>query len=177
MRVSTFYEHDSTREAFSWLRFTYATQAQLGLLPAFRRDSDLHKNPVPPISAENEVQVLQKLAEYFAQQYASYPTSLEEDIDELASGKHSFGSDRRNALVVIKGEKEVCRFYMALAEIAVPMLQSSWAEQQDAIQAQFCGHDDVDRYVRACVVPLLQQKVAQAQFAAAGPAPGTGSYY
>ena len=159
------------------MRFVYATQAQLGLLPAFRRDSDLYKNPVPPISTENEVQVLQKLAEYFKAQYEGYPTTLEADIEELATGKHSFGGERRNALVVIKGEKEVCRFYMALADIAVPMLQSTWAEQQDVIQQQYCGHDDVDRYVRACVAPLLQQKLAEAQFVAAGQSGGAPGYY
>jgi hypothetical protein len=51
-----------------------------------------------------------------------YPTSLEEDMRVLQDGVFPFGSDRRNALVIIKGEKEVCHFWIKLAEHAIPLL-------------------------------------------------------
>lgn len=171
-RVSTYYAHAATREIFSWLRFAFATQEQLLMLPAITRDTDFAARPVTPVSAENEILVLRKLADLMAEQYSQYGSTLEDDIRELASGKHAFGSNRRNALVVIKGEKEVCRYYMALADICIPMLNSSYAEQAARIDKEFAGSDDLDKYVRSAVRPLLRQKDSQAKFAA-----GTGSTY
>jgi hypothetical protein len=49
--------------------------------------------------------------------------ALQEDKATLASGRYAMGSNCRNALVVMKGEKEVCQHYVDLARIAVPLLE------------------------------------------------------
>ena len=56
-------------------------------------------------------------------QLSKYPTSLAEDLAVLASNVYAFGSDRRNAIVIIKGEKEVCQHYIDLAKLCIPLLE------------------------------------------------------
>ncbi len=49
MRISTWYEHESTQEAFSFLRFSFAQNREVMLLPVLGDDYDLGKKPIKPI--------------------------------------------------------------------------------------------------------------------------------
>jgi hypothetical protein len=117
-------------------------------LPRIYDDSDLGKKPIKPLrygvhsqrllsarwsrrkawvivcvcSRRTEMNVLRDLAARMEAQLKRYPTTLEEDLRVLQDGVFPFGSDRRNALVIIKGEKEVCHFWIKLAELAIPLL-------------------------------------------------------
>ena len=42
----------------------------------------------------------------------------------LEAGTYPFQSNHRNAIVILKGEKEVCHHYIHLAALACPLLQS-----------------------------------------------------
>jgi hypothetical protein len=42
----------------------------------------------------------------------------------LNAGTYAFGSNQRNALVILKGEKEVCQHYVNLATVAIPLLRA-----------------------------------------------------
>lgn len=96
-------------------------------LPKMGEDTELGKNPIQPLSVENETQVLVELARLAQNQLDRYPTTLEEDQAVIASNVHEFGSNRRNSIVVLRGEKEVCHHYVKLASIAVPLLtQQVW---------------------------------------------------
>lgn len=53
--------------------------------------------------------MLGHLAGIMQQQLARYPTSLEEDKALLEANVFPFGSNRRNALVLVYGEKVVCQ--------------------------------------------------------------------
>ena len=66
--------------------------------------------------------MLNDIAERMRLQLSRYPTTLEEDLTVLAAGTYPFGSDRRNAMVIIRGEKEVCHHFIKLAEVCVPLL-------------------------------------------------------
>jgi hypothetical protein len=47
---------------------------------------------------------------------------VQEDLKVLEAGTYPFQSNRRNAMVIIKGEKEVCHHYIALASTAGRLL-------------------------------------------------------
>ncbi len=162
MRISTFYKADSTIEAFSWLRFVCARSYELWSLPRLDSDDfDLARRPIEPLSAENEADALTLLARLAQEQLGAYPTTLEEDVALLASGKFPYGSNRRNALVLVKGEKEVCRYYINLASVAVPMLTGTttkWPDLSAAIARNHGGTGELDVYVRSVVGPLVRKK-------------------
>lgn len=133
IRVSTWYELESTKEAFSFLRFAHAEATEVMLLPQLSEGKNFTKQPVPPISPSNEANVLRTFRQVFQQQLNKYPTSLEEDIATLDAGTYPFGSNRRNALVVVKGEKEVCHHFLQLADECIPLL-----EMEVRLPVRFC---------------------------------------
>lgn len=154
--VGTSYAHPATQEAFSRMRTALATPAQLARRPA--------AGHCPPLSPENEIGALRALASRFALQAAVYPSSLEADSRELDMGGPLPAPSpvRRATLLLLQGEKAVASFFVALPGVVVPLLQSTWTREGAAIQARFAGPDSVAVYVRACVVPLLHQKAAEA---------------
>ena len=117
---------------------------------------------------------------------------LQEDNAVLEAGTYAFQSNHRNAIVILKGEKEVCHHYIKLAEVGVPLLESDvrfcgrgvagkwgrvwrcgctvklalcllqYATAKKAISKLFQGRSDINDYVNAVVVALLKQKSAAA---------------
>ena len=124
VRISTYYDNDSTQEAFSFLRFVHARSHEMSYLPAYasHRDFDWTRRRIEPISIDNELRVLGNLSALCKEQLGRYPTTLEEDVDGLATGKWAFGSNKRNAVVLLRGEKEVCHFYVMLAAEAAAVV-------------------------------------------------------
>lgn len=120
VRVSTFYDNDSTQEAFSFLRFVHARAHEMTYLPAYasQLDFDWTRRRIEPISIDNELRVLGHLAALCQEQLGRYPTTLEQDVAEIESNVWAFGSNKRNALILLRGEKEVCHFYVRLRDEA-----------------------------------------------------------
>jgi tetratricopeptide (TPR) repeat protein len=183
VRISTFYDNDNTAEAFSFLRFVHATSdSELALLPrGIHYDTDFLRASIRPISLESEMGVLRHLAHLCEEQLKRYPTTLEQDIAELESNRHPYGSDHRNILVLLKGEKEVCRHYINLYQTAAHIVQQSNTMTPQALLHELSlryavgstvdDHDDINRYVRNVLYPLIKRKQAQqAQLAAAAAA-------
>lgn len=83
---------------------------------------------------------------------------FQEDVALLGSGELEFGSNRRNCTIVIKGEKEVCHYYIELYREVCDLVDM---ERQNAIQcihAVYCGDDDIDKYMRNVLLPLLEAR-------------------
>jgi hypothetical protein len=127
VRISTFLDYDGTVEAFSFLRFVHARSYELLHLPRMDEDFDLARRPVPPLSCANEAAALRQLRQLCEAQLAGYPTTLAQDRAALASGRHAYGSNRRNVLVLLVGEKEVLAHFVRLAELALPLLDAGAA--------------------------------------------------
>ena len=105
---------------------------------------------VAPISAENEIRVLDRLAEACAVQLAEYERSLADDLEELRSPT-CLDANRRNALVVLAGEKLVCAHYQELAAI---VRESLAAVREPSPGGAMCP-GAVEAYVADVVRPLL----------------------
>ena len=65
-----------------------------------------------PISAAHALRSLQVLAFACQEQLDRYPSSLASDDRRIASGELKPFSNERNALVVVRGEKRICRMYV-----------------------------------------------------------------
>lgn len=74
-------------------------------------------------SCENEIKVIQHFARVFKQQLERYPRTREEDEADIRNGTYEFGSNHRNVIVVLRGEKIVCEYYVNLEKVVVPLLQ------------------------------------------------------
>ena len=174
VRISTFAEYDGTIEAFSFLRFVHARSFELLHLPRMEEDFDLARRPILPLSCANEASVLSHLRLLCEKLLLSYPNSMEEDMDHLKSGRLPYGSNRRNALVLILGEKKVCSHYISLSKLVVPILEDSEKRAQEllpkamALQAKLSSEaefpsdskSNISKYIQSVVVPLLQKKAA-----------------
>lgn len=135
---------------------------------------DLSRRPIPPLSRANEFAVLKALSALAHAALARYPTTLESDRAALnASGVDALPpfSNRRNALVLVIGEKEAAMFCIKLAADAAGMLAAADAvsaletarmtaiagEATGMGQGKACYGRDLARYLRAVVIPLLAE--------------------
>jgi len=141
-------------------------------------DFDLARRPVLPLSCANEAAALRHLAALCSAQLARYSTSLEADRAALAAGVTpsgealAYGSNRRNVLVLLRGEKEVLAHYVALAALAVPLLEAAAAGGAGAAAG---GPAAAPGAHTAHVQLLASAQEARARLAANGAAPGQAS--
>ena len=91
---------------------------------------------VGPLSSRNELEVLASLARLCAAQLSAYPTTLAQDEEELARGEEGGSATcsrrRRDALILLSGEKAICRFYVDLQRAVVARLGNGLEEQGGA---------------------------------------------
>lgn len=167
MRVSTYADNDNTVEAFAFLRYAHASMEELTLLPRIGPDYDFVRRPIQPLSVANELSVLRHLAALAREQLAAYPTSLEQDAAELASGRWGYGSNRRNALVLLHGEKAVCAYYVRLSDTASRIAAAPAGDLEALIAAEHASVSDEDKYVRGTLLPLLRRHRRSLQASAA----------
>ncbi|KAA0173913.1 hypothetical protein FNF27_04671 [Cafeteria roenbergensis] len=155
IRLAACNSHIGTREAFSFLRFAMAEGRDVSRLPYIGRDILLGSKPIAPLSAENEAMVLRALAAACQEQLDGYERSVELDLAELASGTCLRGSNRRNALILLRGEKLTARHFIRLAEVAVPLLSASPEEIAEVVRRPVTEDSEINSYVRAVVRPLV----------------------
>ena len=67
-------------------------------------------------------------------------------------------SNRRNALVLVRGEKEVLCHYVNLADVAIPLLGMEWQECKKVISKHYKGTDDTCVYVNTFVAKLVKSR-------------------
>ncbi len=137
-----------TLEAFSFLRFAFATGSRPPHAPAapalppaapgapppvealselarcprvLDEDRlDLSRRPIAPLSRRNEAAVVAELGRLAAAALDGYPTAAAADAAELA--RAAPGSNRANALTLLLGEKATAAWLVALAREAGPLL-------------------------------------------------------
>jgi hypothetical protein len=145
---------------------------------------DAGTRPIPPLSCANEAAVLAALARQAGDLLRRYPRTLAEDLAELATGCAAPFSNRRNALLLVAGEKTVCEFFVGLHKRLAPLLEARDPAVALADAEALCaggggggevaletgGGDapapplcrDAARYALAAVVPLLRRRAAAA---------------
>jgi hypothetical protein len=184
--ISAHYGIEGTAEAFSWLRFVWATGHDVMALPAdVGPDYDWTGVAIPPLSEANETAVVRALARLCADALGRYPTTLEQDRTALEAADAAVAApsggggsaplsqaalNRRNALVLRVAEKTVLRHYvddLPRAVDGVLLLGDRTAAMQRIID-HHAGRDPVSEYIRAAIAPLVRRRPAATAAAAAG---------
>jgi hypothetical protein len=136
-------ENDNTRIAFSLLRFIVADQQELDMLLLSNDNRQLvgnHsrigtiggfrslRNAQYALSIKNEILMWKKLLQIVASLLSAYPATYDQDVALLADTSPETGapmfSNKRNALIQVKGEKEVLLFYKEMGDTALAILQT-----------------------------------------------------
>ena len=119
LRISTTYKSPNTLEMWSFLRFINLNQEEI--THQMERSSayaynDISASITSPVSIENEMKCLKMLGSLMITQLQKYDTTLEEDLKLLndpINGPKPF-TNKRNALIFLAGEKQICHFYIDL---------------------------------------------------------------
>lgn len=101
-------------------------------------------------------------------QLSRYPRTILEDQADLDAGKYEMYSNHRNVLVVLRGEKEVCHFYLRLARVVIPLLRMHWKDCKRVINKKFKEPVALKTYIDAVVVPLVRKPTTGPDAASAG---------
>eukprot|EP00949_MAST-11_sp_MAST-11-sp1_P002718 g2718.t1 len=144
VRMSMNYSEKGTMDAWSFLRFASASEAEL-VRHAQRCDTvqndsnfDIAREMKEPVSTSNELRALRMLAWLMKRQLERYETSYEADLALMNSrAQPPRFTNRRNALIYILGEKEICRFYIKLCQECTQYLQMDWPRLRKALEHRF----------------------------------------
>jgi hypothetical protein len=94
-----------------------------------------------------------------------YPTTYEEDCIQLATGNVPLFSNERNALIQIKGEKEVLLYYKDFALTVVRLMSVSdlneFDEMLDTIRQT--KHSFTFQYCRGTAARLVQEELRKCE--------------
>lgn len=147
--VTMTFDEKPTSEMLSYLRVAACSEAQLAeLSDGGRSGYNLNSYPVRPLTIESELAALDILADACAAELAQYPTTLAEDEDMLANGDLTPFCDRRHALIVVMGEKEILSFFIALRDALAELAAlPDWPARMAEVRARFAGNDDTGRYI------------------------------
>jgi histone-lysine N-methyltransferase SETD3 len=154
-QIPASYGHKKVKELFSFMRFINAQDAELMMLSA---GENFKLEEVGPISLRNEKKVLQDLRKASADMYGGFPETLEHDNKMLEGNELVMYSNLRNCVVMRRGEKQVLRWFMDLADKALPLLDLPWKDLKRTAAKGQAKPGTIDQYITAVIVPLVKDK-------------------
>ena len=88
---------------------------------------------------------------------SKYLSTIEEDDEKLQNPGMDPFCNARHAIIIIRGEKEICEFYIQLAEVAGPLLRMDAGARKLRVMAEFSDDEDDDlcRYIQSVHRALL----------------------
>lgn len=144
-------KHEKSRELFSYVRIANSSGTELMVIPT---GDDLKLETLPPLGIETEKQVLKDIKKAASDCLARFPTTLEMDNHILASEKLTFNI--RNAILMRRGEKQVCHYYIELCDQMLPLLDLDWKDLKKIASKCQNGTGKFDAYVIGVIVPLVK---------------------
>ena len=157
-RASMTYDDQGSAELLSFCRVAVANQTELDII--FQRGHmhyPITENPIEPISARNEVAAFAYLARTCRRRLLLYPTTIEEDTDMLENANIEPFSNRRCALILVKGEKDILHYYIEIAEMLVSLLQKKLTDVERIVHREYSNdRKDIDRYLMYLIKKLLR---------------------
>lgn len=117
-------DSDSTRILIAMLRIVVADESDFEYITAsygapYRSTRDMQN----PLNLYNEMRSMQYLQHICEDYLSRYPSTLEEDLAQLADPEAlPMFSNKRNAVIQVRGEKEILRFYKHFAIVAIQLL-------------------------------------------------------
>lgn len=148
------YKEKKTKACFSFLRFIHAHEKEMLLM-----SEDINLDDIPPISVKNEQLSLLALAKAAKASLDKFDTSLAED-NALLNDEENYPkmSNKRNIVLMRRGEKEVLDFYKNLARTCIPLFRIQWKDLKKVVASKYKSEDDpLANYVKSVVVPLVKR--------------------
>ena len=128
-------DSENTRLAFSLLRIMVADETDISEIRGLELNSGPYRftRTIPAmLNTRNERRALSRLNEICDDYLSRYPTTLEQDVANLASNELPMYSNRRNAVIQVKGEKEILHVLKKLVQCALRLIS---AESHETVAA------------------------------------------
>ena len=155
-------DNDNTKLFLAFLRLIEADSEDFDILIS-SAGSSLYRSirdAQVAIGTKNELRAMLLLEKLCLDQLHSYPTTYEEDCHQLQYGKVPLFSNQRNALIQVKGEKEVLLFFHDWAMTAIPLLRvkdlEEFDERLNEVRQQ--KHSIIFQYCRGVIGRLVQEE-------------------
>ena len=153
------YKARKVKEAFSFLRVLHAQGNEFSNIT---QGHGLELEDIPPLSIGNEVEALNTLRIAALESLGKFPDSLEHDNELLKDElEYPLRNNKRNIIVMRRGEKKVLTFYAKLSEICGPLYQMKFRDLTNKIgrDTKFQDNDSpLRQYINHVVIPLVQRE-------------------
>jgi len=151
------YKEKKVQKCFSFLRLMNALQKEMMMFSDDRGVDEIQ----PPISIRNEQLSLLALSKSARTSLELFTHSLEHDQALLADEKnYPKLTNKRNIVLMRRGEKEVLTFYVNLAKTCIPLLRMQWKDLKKEVASKYKDRDDsnpLSNYINSVVVPLVKR--------------------
>jgi len=153
------YKEKKVKEAFSFLRVLHAQGNEFLIISSA---DGLRLEDIPPLSIRNETSVLTSLAVSATKSLKKFTTTLDHDNALLADEESypRFGN-KRNAVLMRRGEKEVLSFYVELMKCCIALFKMKLKDLKAKLRKdpRFKELDaPLMQYINHVVVPLVQRQ-------------------
>lgn len=172
IRMSCRYTDANVQEGMSIARLLVATSEELDDI--IRKKAQVRHHPtstsprwmIPPVSLDNEARMVTYLGELMQAQLGQYPTTVDQDRDRIPLCMEF--SNEKHARVYLVGEKQVCQYYLELAQHVNRLVMSlddddvgfptsSLEAFEHLMQQQYLDHEmEHCRYIQNVIVHLVQ---------------------
>lgn len=161
-------DNDNTKLLFAFLRLIVADNEDFDILISSAGSTIYRsiRDAQVAINSKNELHAMEALEKLCLDYLSKYPTTFEQDCEALKYGNIPLFSNQRNALIQIKGEKEVLLFYYEFASTAIKLLKSKDLQEFDDLlnDIRLHKHSLIFQYCRGVVGRLIQEEVRKNDF-------------
>lgn len=160
-------DNENTKLLLAMLRIIEADSEDFDILIACAGNSLYRsiRDAQVAISVKNEMKAMQLLLKTCDELLRKYPMTYEQDCDRLANGNVPLFSNERNALIQIKGEKEVLLHFKDLASTAIIAIKSRDLQEFDQYlnEIRIHKHSLVFQYCRGTIARLFQEELRRGE--------------
>ena len=110
---------------------------------------------MPPLSIRNEKRVLKKIYDLTSAQLLAYPTTIEQDEDQLKDDSLTF--NHRNSILYRLGEKKILIALMIYVDKIMPLLDMDFKSTRKIVEKDR-NLDECSEYISNCIYYLIKKE-------------------
>jgi hypothetical protein len=110
---------------------------------------------LPPLSIRNEKRVLKKIYDLTSAQLLAYPTTIEQDEEQLKDDSLTF--NHRNSILYRLGEKKILIALMIYVDKIMPLLDMDFKSARKIVEKDR-NLDECSEYISNCIYYLIKKE-------------------
>ncbi len=110
---------------------------------------------MPPLSIRNEKRVLKKIYDLTSAQLLAYPTTIEQDEEQLKDDSLTF--NHRNSILYRLGEKKILIALMIYVDKIMPLLDMDFKSARKIVEKDR-NLDECSEYISNCIYYLIKKE-------------------